>query len=123
VTEDVFGFETEERGGSAIVRLIGELDLAAVEPLQHELDRVCADGPAALTVDLSELDFVDSSGLHLLMRLRGVCQSRQLSLRLVPGPPAVQRLFLITGTDTQFTFVDELPRAASAVDNARARPG
>jgi anti-sigma B factor antagonist len=109
VTEDVFEFETQERGPAAVVRLIGELDLAAVEPLEHEIERLCANGLRSLTVDLRELDFVDSTGLHLLLRLRTRCEGQQLELALVPGPPAVQRLFRITGTDVQFTFVETQP--------------
>jgi anti-anti-sigma factor len=104
VTEDVFEFETRESGDTARVRLVGELDLAEVEPLQTEFDRICSNGLTALTVDLSELDFLDSTGLHLLMKLRGRCESQELPLTLVPGPPAVQRLFQITGTDEHFTF-------------------
>jgi anti-sigma B factor antagonist len=109
VTEDVFEFETEERDDTAIVRLLGELDLAEVETLQTELDRLCGNGLSALTVDLSGLEFVDSTGLHALMRLRGRCEQQQLGLTLVPGPPAVQRLFRITGTDVHFTFVETEP--------------
>jgi anti-sigma B factor antagonist len=112
VTEDVFEFETRQRGTAAHVRLVGELDLAEVEALQEELDRLCADGLSELTVDLSELDFLDSTGLHLLIKLRSRCASQELPLKLVPGPPAVQRLFQLTGTDVQFTFVERRPDSA-----------
>lgn len=112
MTEDVFAFETEERDGTAIVRLVGELDLAAVEPLQVEFERVCSNALSALTVDLSGLDFVDSTGLHALLRLNGRCASQELSLRLVSGPPSIQRLFQITGIDTQFTFIEAQPAPA-----------
>ena len=113
MTEDVFGFETQERADSAVVRLIGELDLAEAETLQAELDRLLSDALTQLTLDLRELEFVDSTGLHLLMRLRERCEREQLSLQLVPGPPAVQRLFRITGTETHFTFVDAQPAPAT----------
>jgi anti-sigma B factor antagonist len=106
LTEDVFEFVTQERDGTAVVQLFGELDLGEVEPLKREFDRLCENGLSALTVDLSGLDFVDSSGLHALLRLRGDCAGRQLALQLVPGPPTVQRLFRLTGTETQFTFVE-----------------
>jgi len=112
VTEDVFEFETEEHGGSAIVRLVGELDLAEVEPLQAELERLCSNSLSALTLDLSGLEFLDSTGLHVLLRLRSRCESQQLELLLVPGPASVQRLFRITGTDTQFSFIAEQPAPA-----------
>jgi anti-anti-sigma factor len=104
VTEDVFEFATHEQGDSAVVRLVGELDLAEVVPLQAELDRLCSNGLARLTLDLRELDFLDSTGLHLLIKLRTRCESQELPLTLVPGPPSVQRLFQITGTDDHFTF-------------------
>ena len=106
MTEEVFSFETDERGSAAVVRLVGELDLAEVAPLQAELDRLCSNGLSALTVDLSELDFVDSTGLHLLLELNGRCARQEVPLTLVPGPPAVQRLFKITGTDGQFRFAE-----------------
>ena len=112
MTEDVFAFETHERGDSAIVRLVGELDLAEVVSLQEELDRLCSNGLAELTLDLTELDFIDSTGLHLLMKLRGRCASQELPLMLVPGPPSVQRLFEITGTEGHFTFLDTRPDPA-----------
>jgi anti-anti-sigma factor len=104
VTEDVFEFVTRESGGDAVVRLVGELDLAEVAPLQAEFDRLCSNGLGGLTVDLSELEFLDSTGLHLLMKLRGRCEQQAVPLTLVPGPPAVQRLFKITGTVEHFTF-------------------
>ena len=113
MTEDVFEFETRESGDTAVVRLAGELDLAEVGPLQAELDRLCGNGLAGLTVDLSELDFLDSTGLHLLMKLRGRCEGESLPLTLVPGPPSVQRLFQITGTDQQFTFAQTRGEPAS----------
>ena len=113
MTEDVFEFETRESGDAAFVRLVGELDLAEVGPLQVEFDRLCANGLSGLTVDLSELDFLDSTGLHLLMKLRGRCEGQNLPLTLVPGPPSVQRLFQITGTDEQFTFAQTRGERAS----------
>jgi anti-anti-sigma factor len=106
LTQDVFEFVTQERDGTAVVRLFGELDLAEVEPLKREFDRLCANGLSTLTVDLSGLEFVDSTGLHALLRLRRQCAEQQLALQLVPGSPTVQRLFRMTGTDSQFTFIE-----------------
>jgi anti-anti-sigma factor len=47
-------------------RLIGELDLATVPALEAALDTLAGQGP--LTLDLAELTFIDSSGLHAIMR-------------------------------------------------------
>lgn len=111
--DDVFEFVTREREGVAVVRLAGELDLGQVEPLQQELDRLCTNGLSELMLDLRELVFLDSTGLHLLLKLRSRCADQALSLKLVPGPPNVQRLFELTRTDVQFTFVEPPPEPSA----------
>ena len=103
--QEVFEFETQQRDGAAVVRLFGELDLAGTEVFQGELDRLRGGELSRLTIDLSELEFVDSTGLRLLMSLSGACTREQVALTLVPGPRAVQRLFQVTGTDAHFTFI------------------
>jgi anti-anti-sigma factor len=109
VRQEVFEFETQQRDGAAVVRLFGELDIAEAHVLQHELDRLRGGELSQLTIDLSELEFVDSTGLHLLMSLQGTCAREQVALTLVPGPPAVQRLFEVTGIDTHFCFISGEP--------------
>jgi anti-anti-sigma factor len=49
--------------GETVVRFAGEIDLASAERLAETLDLL--DGP--LVVDCSALDFIDSSGLHVLV--------------------------------------------------------
>ena len=100
-----------------VVQLFGELDVAAVGDLQAELDRIQSGGCQALVVDLSELDFMDSTGLHLLLRLDANCTREGIRLRLVPGPFAVQRLFEVTGTEARFAFI-EPPEAPSIASSA-----
>jgi len=109
VRQEVFEFETEQRDGAAVVRLFGELDIAEAPALQRELDRLRGGDLSLLTIDLRGLEFVDSTGLHLLMNLRGICAREQVALKLVPGPPAVQRLFQVTGIDAHFSFLSGDP--------------
>jgi anti-anti-sigma factor len=88
-----------------------------VDQLQAELDRLAAGPMRELVIDLRELDFLDSTGLRLLLQLHADCLARGCSLGLVPGGRAIQKLFTVTGTDAHFVFVAapdrELPRAAS----------
>jgi anti-sigma B factor antagonist len=114
VRREVFDFDTQQRGSSAVVALVGELDVASVEPLRTELERLRAKTLAELLIDLSELEFIDSTGLALLLRLRGDCARSGTRLRVVAGPPAVQRLFAVTGTLASFDFArsEAVPRAA-----------
>lgn len=81
--------------GSRTLQLEGELDLASVEVLQTALARP-TDGTRALTLDLSGLRFIDSSGLHAILWARDLCEQNGFQFSLVPGPAAVQRPFEVT---------------------------
>ncbi len=119
--QEVFAFETRERDAGVLVQLFGELDVAAVSDLQAELDRIQAGGCREVVVDLSELDFMDSTGLHLLLRLDATCTREGIRLQLVPGPAAVQRLFEVTGTDGRFDFIEppDAPSVASRTSESK----
>jgi len=64
-----------------------------------------AQAPNVLTVDLSGLEFMDATGLRILLeaKQRAVEQGRRLAI--VRPPPAVHRLFAITGTHHVLEFV------------------
>jgi anti-anti-sigma factor len=52
------------------VRVRGEIDLATIDSLQQAL-ACLPGGPGPIVIDGSQIDFMDSSGLHLLSRLAG----------------------------------------------------
>ncbi len=62
--------------------------------------------PSVLTVDLRQLEFLDSTGLRALLQLRTDCEAAGCRLSLVPGPAAVQRAFEVTGISGQFAMTD-----------------
>ena len=76
-------------GGLAMVRLAGEVDLAAAEVLEPDISAGTA-GAATVVVDLSAVGFLDSAGLRLLDRVVGECDDRGAAVRLVvpEGCPA-----------------------------------
>jgi anti-anti-sigma factor len=102
-----FEFETGERGALTVVTLRGELDLLATAELEPELERLADEpGVEVVALDLRELDFLDSSGLRLVI----VCARRLAAgdrrLVLVRGIQAVQRVFEITRMTERLEFVD-----------------
>jgi anti-anti-sigma factor len=97
-----------EPGRTTVVRLHGELDIAACEPFEQELARVRNDGARTLVVDLSGLEFIDSSGLRSLLKNDADLRDAGLQLVIVRGPPPVQRVFQITRTDDRLAFVDNV---------------
>jgi anti-anti-sigma factor len=102
-----FEFDTGERGALALVTLRGELDLAALHLLGPELERLAEEpGLEAVVLDLRGLEFLDTSGLRLLVgaeRALGDCDRR---LVLVRGAPPVQRMFELTRLADRLEFVD-----------------
>jgi anti-sigma B factor antagonist len=83
--------------------LSGELDLASA-PTLLETVSIAARAPDALTIDLSRLSFIDSSGVHALLRARDTCASHETPMWLVPGPRTVQRVFALTGSTTSLSW-------------------
>lgn len=93
-----------------LLTLGGELDLATVPRLQEQLDRAVR-GRGAVVIDLSGLRFIDSSGLHMLVRAERQLHASGGQLVLVRGPRAVRRVFELTGLDRSFVWCD-FPSAA-----------
>lgn len=89
-----------------VLALTGELDLASAPELGRQLRELGCTHPGRLLIDLSGLDFMDSTGIALLIRAQGSANSNGHRLTLRPGPAQVQRLFELTGACAHFTFED-----------------
>ena len=96
-----------ETGDGVVVALAGELDYAATDSLEAELEKVEQAAPERLVLDLREVTFIDSSGLRLLLAADARAQDRGRRLELVRGPDVVQRVFEISLLDRRLTFVDD----------------
>jgi anti-sigma B factor antagonist len=88
------------------LRLTGELDLETTPELDQQLDELNGGHPGRLLVDLSGVEFMDSTGLAAILRAQrsAVSSGHTLSLRRATGQ--VQRLFDLTGMTERLTFED-----------------
>jgi anti-anti-sigma factor len=79
------------------VHVAGELDIATTPELERALRESYPRG-RLVVLDLRELEFIDSSGVHAIVNA-SLC-ARQTGRRLVvlSGPPNVDRMFALTGT-------------------------
>jgi anti-anti-sigma factor len=91
--------------------LAGEFDLAVVPRFEEAIAAVEAGAPSAIVIDLSGLTFMDSSGLRALVTADDRAHTAGRRLAIVPGPPAVRRVFEITQLDSKLDLVED----ASAV--------
>jgi anti-anti-sigma factor len=91
----------------AVVSLRGELDLLSTAELEPELERL-ADEPGidVVALDLRELEFLDSSGLRLIVLAQRRLHEAGSRLVLVRGPQPVQRVFELTRMTERLEFVD-----------------
>jgi anti-anti-sigma factor len=86
-------------------RLSGEFDMSATFTIEPALDRALAEpGVRALTVDLSDLSFIDSTGIGILLRLEAEARTRGMELSIVPAPADVHRVFQIAGLADALPF-------------------
>jgi anti-sigma B factor antagonist len=92
--------------GRVRVRLRGELDISTVPLLEQRLREARDGGGRTLVVDLSELEFMDSTGLTLLVRWARGAARDGYDLALVRGEARVHRLFELTALDSVFAFVE-----------------
>jgi len=93
-----FEVNVEDDDGAVLLRLAGELDLVSEPVLAGELTKV--EG-RPVRIDLSELAFMDSTGLRVL--LTTMREHTDFKLR-GPLQPPVQRLLELTQTNTIFQF-------------------
>ena len=100
----VFKIDEREQEGGVVLALSGELDLAGA-PRAHDGARTARRRPAGtLTVDLTDLEFIDSSGLRVLVRLHNAATAADYTYRLIAGPPQVHRAFVLSGLDQALPF-------------------
>lgn len=87
-----------DHDGAMVVRAEGELDAHAAPVLQAELDPLSQSG-SALVVDLSAVDFIDSTGLGVLVTTLKHVRESGGTLDVVVVAPRVRKVFGITGLD------------------------
>jgi anti-anti-sigma factor len=103
-----FEVRGERRGDVSVLVLSGEVDVAASGAVRARVDEAAA---GRLVVELSEVTFVDSSGLRELLRARMECERRGGRLVLAGVPPVLERLLDLTGTSSMFAIAPTLEDA------------
>ena len=109
-----FGIAEERRGGTGIVTVSGEVDVATAPALRDCLDRVVADDDGPVVVDLTAVTFIDSTGLGVLIGARKRCAESDRDLRVVVAEPRILKVFEITGLTDLFSIHPSLDLALSA---------
>ena len=102
--EPEFSVVAEHDGSGFVLSVYGELDMASAPELEKQVKRLQWAGAASIVIDLSGLDFIDSTGLHVLILAHRRAPEGQLTL--LRGPRPVHRVFELTCTDRVLPFAD-----------------
>ena len=100
-----FRCDVQAEPGRVRVTPRGDLDLAAAPEFERQLRELRESGSEHVLLDLRELAFMDSSGLRAVMREDAAAQADGRTFEVIPGIPAVQRLFDLACVTDRLTFV------------------
>jgi anti-sigma B factor antagonist len=95
-------------------RLSGEIDFTSSGAVQSTLLSMILPGGGTVVADLSQVTFLDSSGLGVLVQAHRTALERANRLVVVASAP-VRKLLALTGLDTVLETYDELPAAEAAL--------
>ena len=100
-----------DHGDRTVVRLGGEIDVYTAPFVREKLDEQIHAGRADLVVDLSDVTFLDSTGLGVLVGGLKRVRAHEGSLRLVCSQERILKIFRITGLTKVFPIHATLDEA------------
>ena len=97
----LFDLQVHQEEGWVVLAVVGEVDLASAPKVrQAVIDAVAvADGPPSVVLDLGSVDFIDSSGLGVVLGALKRVRTAGGRLRVVVREPQVRRVFELTDLD------------------------
>jgi anti-sigma B factor antagonist len=101
---------TRSEGDRTVVEVAGEIDVYTAPRLREQLVDLVADGKYHLVVDMERVDFLDSTGLGVLVGALKRVRTHDGELALVCTQPRILKVFEITGLTKVFPMhrsVDE----------------
>jgi anti-anti-sigma factor len=106
LTARAFRLDTQhDDSGQCVLALAGEFDMAAAPVFQRALDAAIQRDAKSVTVDLSALTFIDSTGLRAVLEGRQLCAERRVEYWLAPEMARpVKRLLEIAGVASALPF-------------------
>ncbi len=105
---------TETFDDGVILRPVGEIDLSCAALLRQKLGVAQSDKPQRLIIDLSEVPYMDSSGVATLVEAMQIARRNSTNLVLCALQSKVLSIFEIARLDMVFKIVDTLDEAKAS---------
>ena len=97
-----FDLNVDQNGETAVVRVGGEIDLTSAPQLDEGLQDLVNGSVRDLTLDLSGVSFMDSTGLRVLLKTSKLLEGAGGKLALREPSDPVRRLLEVSGLDSHF---------------------
>ena len=104
--DDNFDVNIGGNDHAVLLTLKGELDIASTPNLEAALERVTGWGTELVILDLTALEFMDSTGLSVLVNAQRRAEDGGPRLEVITGSRQVRRLLRVTGADRCLTLID-----------------
>lgn len=104
---------TRDIGGTVVLDVVGEVDVYTSPRLRERLTELVNEGVAQLVVNLGGVEFIDSTGLGVLVGALKRIRSRSGSMSLVCTSDALIRVFTITGLERVFEIYPTVEEATA----------
>lgn len=105
--------QTTQVGQRTVVAAAGEIDLITAQRLETAAGAALDRGAQDLWIDISDVEFIDSTGIHALLQVRGRVHALNRRLAVICPLGPIRRAFLLTGLDEAlplYTSRDEAHR-------------
>lgn len=108
------GLDVQEREGYAVLRVRGEVDVYTAPKFRERLIELVSEGRHRIIVDLEGVDFLDSTGLGVLVGGLKRLRSHDGDLLLVCTQSRILKVFEITGLTKVFAIFDSVDDAIAS---------
>lgn len=106
--------------GWTVVAASGEIDVSSAPQLRDVLVGLIEGGDRRLIMDLDAVDFIDSTGLGVLVGAVRRARAADGDMRLVCSNSRLLKVFSVTGLDEVFAITESVPEAARATPPSRS---
>jgi anti-sigma B factor antagonist len=113
MAEEALVIRAYEESDRYVLVLSGELDMSGVAAFESAAVRLCELGAGEVLVDITKIDFIDSTGLRAILTVKAACEQRGCHFSMSHGSGQPERLFELT------RLVERLPFRKSGVTRQR----
>lgn len=104
---DALQLSTQQQNDTVTVALSGDLDIATIGELRSFVAEALASGqPCFLVIDVTELSFIDATGLGTLIAIHQLAERQNVEMRLAGARRDLLKLLNITRLEHRFTMIE-----------------